>query len=84
MFYIRPPARIMPSTAVKPIGTNDDSVKEEELAVSKPEDAPFIPTPANERRKRRDRRNASRDALLETRSRKDRRKSDIPSISITV
>jgi len=84
MFYIRPPSRIATPAAVKPIGTHD-SVKEEDLAVSRASaDAPQLNIPVVERRKQRDRRNESKDALLETRTRKDRRKSGTPSISITV
>lgn len=84
MFYIRPPSRIAIPAAVKPIGTHE-SVKEDDLAVSKASaDAPQLNIPVVERRKQRDRRNGSRDSLLETRSSKDRRKSGTPSISITV
>jgi len=82
MFYIRPPSRIAIPAAVKPVGTHD-SVQEENLAVRKAAEAPPAPMPMVERRQRRDRRKASRDALLETRS-NDRRKSSIPSINIKV
>ena len=86
MVYIRPPTNIPLATAVKPIG-NNQPVREEELASRKPAEAPLIPAPDVERRKRRDRRDRgkkSQDPLLETRTRKDRRKSNKPTISITV
>lgn len=86
MFYIRPPSRIAIPVAVKPIGTHE-SVQEEDLAVSKTNDAPPLTVPMVERRKHRDRRKGSRDPLLETRTTKgkDRRQAaSTPSISITV
>ncbi|HWV16304.1 MAG TPA: hypothetical protein VN030_12805 [Cellvibrio sp.] len=82
MFYIRPPSRPTTPAAVKPIGTQE-SVSEDDLAVTKVADAPPAFVPTVERRKRQDRRKASRDSLLETRS-NDRRKASSPSINIKV
>jgi hypothetical protein len=66
MVYIRPPVRVPPAMAVKPIGSNEP-VQEQQLAPAKPAEAPFIPTPDTERRKqhdRRDRRNRNhRDSI---------------------
>lgn len=83
MLYLRPTSRVPPATAVKPIGSNEP-VQEQNLAPNKPADAPFLVAPHVERRKHRDRRNASKNTLLETRASKDRRKTTKPSISITI
>ncbi len=90
MVYIRPPARILPATAIKPIGTNEP-VQPQDMAVSKPTtETALTPAPDAERRKQRDRRDRRdrdkkvRDPLLETRDSKDRRQAAKPSISVTV
>ncbi len=84
MFYIRPPSRIATPVAIKPVGTHE-STQEEDLAITKvAADTPPLNIPIVERRKQRDRRSASKDALLETRDSKDRRKAGKPTISITV
>lgn len=86
MVYIRPPARIPPAVTLKPIGSNEP-VQEQHLEPAKPTEAPLTPAPSTERRKRHDRRDRgkkSSDPLLETRTSNDRRKSNKPTISITV
>lgn len=86
MVYIRPPARVPPATAVKPIGSNEP-VQEQNLAPAKPAEAPSVLIPTTERRKHRDRRDRGKktpDPLLETRTSQDRRKATKPSINITI
>jgi len=86
MVYIRPPVRVSPTVTLKPIGSNEP-VQEQHLEPAKPTEAPVIPQPNVERRKRHDRRDRGKkaaDPLLETRTSKDRRKSNKPTISITV
>ncbi|MES2823399.1 MAG: hypothetical protein V4732_07345 [Pseudomonadota bacterium] len=72
MVYIRPPVRIPPAMAVKPIGSNEP-VQEQQLAAAKPAEAPFIPTPDRDRRKQRDRRDRR------NRNHRDSAQSDLDS-----
>ena len=84
MIYIRPPSRVATPAAIKSVGSNE-AIQEENLAVSKiSADMPSLDTPGEERRKQRDRRSAAKDALLETRANKDRRKAGRPTINIIV
>jgi hypothetical protein len=87
MIYIRPPIPVTPGTAVKASGASQ-AVQEQLLTPSKlnpSSSAEALVFEQNlERRKHKDRRNESKDPLLETRVSKDRRRSDKRSISILV
>lgn len=85
MVYIRPSTRIPPNSLIKPTAATEPvQAQEKDLAVNLPAEESFVFTTNNDRRKRRERRKESRTPLLETRVGKDRRKSDVPSISISV
>jgi hypothetical protein len=89
MIYIRPPIPVASGTAVKASGA---SLPVQEQPLAPDELVPGEPSVASssavnkylERRKHKDRRSESKDALLETRGSKGRRRSDKPSISILV
>jgi len=83
MVYIRPSAPVVTPTAVKPVGEPSHTSAEHPLA----SDAivnEHLARPQVERRKQQDdRRQQRKDALLETRAGRDRRKSN-PSISVSI
>jgi hypothetical protein len=82
MVYIRPSAPVTSPTAVKPVGESAYQPKEHSLA----SDAivnEYLITPQTERRKQQDRRQDRKDALLETRAGRDRRKVKT-SISVSI
>jgi hypothetical protein len=83
MVYIRPSAPVATSTAVKPATSTPPITGEHPLAGdSIPNE--FVVTPQTDRRKSgSDRRQQRKGNLLETRSGRDRRKTN-PSISISI
>lgn len=83
MVYIRPSAPVVTPTAVKPVGESSNTSAEHPLASDSLVNE-YVVTPQTERRKPgSDRRQQRKDALLETRAGKDRRKSK-SSISISI
>lgn len=83
MVYIRPSAPIVSPTAIKPVGDSAHAPDQHALASDTIVNE-FIVSPETERRRQQqDRRQQRKDALLETRAGRDRRKSN-PAISITV
>lgn len=83
MVYIRPSAPVVTPTVVKPVGESSHAPEEHSLA----SDAivnEYLTKPQVERRKQQeDRRQQRKDALLETRAGRDRRKTN-PSISVSI
>ena len=83
MVYIRPSAPVSPPTAVKPVGESAYAPEEHSLASDVVVNE-YLARPQVERRKQKDdRRQQRKDALLETRAGRDRRKSK-PTISISI
>ncbi|RYY76573.1 MAG: hypothetical protein EOO52_03455 [Gammaproteobacteria bacterium] len=82
MVYIRPSTPVVTPTSVKPAGEVPAINREHPLAADAPVDE-FVLTPQTERRKQKDRREQRKDALFETRAKRDRRKSS-SSISLTI
>lgn len=83
MVYIRPSTPVITPTVVKPVGEPANMPNEHPLA----SDAivnEHLARPQVERRKQQDdRRQQRKDAMLETRAGRDRRKSN-PSISVSI
>lgn len=82
MVYIRPSAPVILSTAIKPAGSSSSSPEDHSLASDSVVNE-YRAKPEQDRRQQDDRRQQKRDALLETRAGKDRRKNR-PSINIKV
>ena len=83
MVYIRPSAPVVTPTSVKPTGEAPPINREHPLAADAPVDE-FVLTPETDRRKQKeDRRQQRKDALFETRAKRDRRKSS-SSISLSI
>jgi hypothetical protein len=83
MVYIRPSAPIVTPTVVKPVGQSAHTPNEHSLASDSIVNE-YLVKPETERRKQpQDRRQQRKDAILETRAGRDRRKSK-PSISISI
>jgi hypothetical protein len=83
MVYIRPSAPLVMSTAIKPVGELAHTPKEPAVAGDEVVNE-YLARPQIERRKKQDdRRQQRKDALLETRAGRDRRKSN-PSISVSI
>ncbi|MET0357376.1 MAG: hypothetical protein ABW044_11390 [Cellvibrio sp.] len=82
MVYIRPSAPVATPTAVKPTGEVPAVNREHPLAADAPVDE-FVLTPQTDRRKQKDRRQQRKDALFETRAKRDRRKSS-STISLSI
>lgn len=80
MVYIRPSAPVVASTVVKPIGDSDHTPAQHAPAGDTGANQ-AIKLPEQERRKQ-DRRQQRKDALLETRAGSDRRRNNSISISI--
>ena len=83
MVYIRPSVPVITSMPVKPVGesvhANEEHTLARDVVVNE-----YLGRPQVERRKQReDRRQQRKDALLETRAGRDRRKSK-PTISISI
>ena len=83
MVYIRPSAPVVTPTAIKPVGelahAHAEHSLENDVIVNE-----YLARPQIERRKKQDdRRQERKDALLETRAGRDRRKSK-PTISISI
>jgi hypothetical protein len=83
MVYIRPSAPVVTPTVVKPVGEPSHTSAEHPLASDSIVNE-HLARPQVERRKQQDdRRQQRKDALLETRAGRDRRKSN-PSISVSI
>jgi hypothetical protein len=82
MVYIRPSSPVLTPTTVKPTGEAPAINREHPLAADAPVDE-FVLTPQTERRKQKDRREQRKDALFETRAKRDRRKSS-SSINLSI
>lgn len=82
MVYIRPSAPVTMPTTVKPVAGSSHEPEQHSLASDTVVNE-FLITPAKDRRKQ-DRRQQRKDALLETRAGRDRRKSNKTTISISV
>jgi hypothetical protein len=83
MVYIRPSAPVITTTPVKPVGEPSHAPEEHSLA-SDTVINEFVVKPESERRRQnQDRRQQRKDALLETRAGRDRRKGN-PSISVSI
>jgi hypothetical protein len=81
MVYIRPSAPVIAPTAIKPLAESSHAPEEHSLAADTVVNE-HLARPQVERRKQ-DRRQQRKDALLETRAGRDRRKSS-PSISVSI
>jgi hypothetical protein len=83
MVYIRPSASVVMSTAIKPVAELTPAHEEHSLASDVVVNE-YLARPQLERRQQKeDRRQQRKDALLETRAGRDRRKSK-PSISVSI
>lgn len=83
MVYIRPSAPVVVPTVVKPVGESPNIPAEHPLAGDAIVNE-YVTKPVVERRKQHeDRRQQRKDAMLETRAGRDRRKSK-PSISVSI
>lgn len=82
MVYIRPSAPVITPTAVKPVVESANTPNEHPLSADSVVNE-YLARPLVERRKQPDRRQQRKDALLETRAGRDRRKSS-PSISVSI
>jgi len=83
MVYIRPSAPVAMSTAIKPLRESAHAPDENPLAGDSITNE-YLVKPVVERRKQQeDRRQQRKDALLETRAGRDRRKGN-PSISVSI
>jgi hypothetical protein len=83
MVYIRPSVPVITSTPVRPVGESVQAEAEHSLASDVVVNE-YLARPQVERRRQRDdRRQERKDAMLETRAGRDRRKSK-PSISISI
>jgi hypothetical protein len=83
MVYIRPSAPVVTPTAIKPVGelahAQEEHSLESDVIVNE-----YLARPLVERRRQQDdRRQQRKDAMLETRAGRDRRKSK-PSISVSI
>jgi hypothetical protein len=83
MVYIRPSVPVITATPVRPVGesvhANEEHTLARDMVVNE-----YLARPQVERRKQRDdRRQQRKDALLETRAGRDRRKNK-PTISISI
>jgi hypothetical protein len=81
MIYIRPPVPVTPKSVVKPVSGSE--LVQEQVTANLAE-VSVVVSEAQDRRKQKDRRNESKDPLLETRVNRERRRSDKASISIIV
>ena len=81
MVYIRPSMPVTAPSAVKPVGDSAHEPQEHSLAGDSIVNE-YVAKPEADRRKQPDRRQQRKDALLETRSSRDRRKNNSISISI--
>lgn len=83
MVYIRPSVPVISSTPVRPVGESVQAQAEHSLASDVVVNE-YLARPQVERRKQQDdRRQERKDAMLETRAGRDRRKSK-PTISISI
>ncbi len=83
MVYIRPSVPVITSTPVRPVGESVQAEAEHSLASDVVVNE-YLARPQVERRRQRDdRRQERKDAMLETRAGRDRRKSK-PSISVSI
>ncbi len=82
MVYIRPSVPVITTTPVRPVGESVPAEAEHSLAGDVVVNE-YLARPHVERRKQQDRRQERKDALLETRAGRDRRKSK-PTISISI
>ncbi len=83
MVYIRPSVPVVTTPVVKPVGEPKRAADEHSLASDAVVNE-YLTKPQVERRKQQDdRRQSRKDAMLETRAGRDRRKSK-PSISVSI
>jgi hypothetical protein len=83
MVYIRPSAPVVTPTVVKPIHESAHKPDEQSMAADTIVNE-YLARPQVERRKQQDdRRQQRKDAMLETRAGRDRRKTN-PSISVSI
>lgn len=83
MVYIRPSAPVVTPTVVKPVNESAHQPDEQSMAADAIVNE-YLARPQVERRKQQDdRRQQRKDAMLETRAGRDRRKSK-PSISVSI
>ena len=82
MVYIRPSSQLTTTQPVKPISGSQNAADQHQMA-NDPIVSEYIPGVHPERRKKQERRQAKKGALLETRA-GDRRKSDKPFISVSI
>lgn len=83
MVYIRPSAPVVAPTAIKPVGESNRAPDEHSLASDVIVNEYIVKPETERRRQQQDRRQQRKDALLETRAGRDRRKSN-PAVSVTV
>jgi len=83
MVYIRPSTPVVTPTAVKPVGESSHSSDEHSLASTTAVNEYVVTAETDRRKQRQDRRQQRKDALLETRAGRDRRKS-YSSISVSI
>ena len=82
MVYIRPSVPIIAPPVVKPVAEPANAPNEHSLSADTVVNE-YLTKPVVERRKQQDRRQQRKDALLETRAGRDRRKNN-PSISVSI
>ncbi len=83
MVYIRPSAPVMTPTVVKPVGEPANTPDEHSLAADAIVNEYLVKPQVERRKQQEDRRQQRKDAMLETRAGRDRRKSN-PSISVSI
>lgn len=83
MVYIRPSAPVVTPTVVKPVGESSHTSDEHPLASDAIVNEYVVKPETERRRQQNDRRQQRKDAMLETRAGRDRRKSK-PFISVSI
>lgn len=83
MVYIRPGVPVVSPTAIKPVGESNHAPDDHSLANDVVVNEYVVKPETERRRQQEDRRQQRKDAMLETRAGRDRRKSK-PSISVSI
>lgn len=83
MVYIRPSVPVVTPTAIKPVGESKRTPDQQSLAGDVVVNEYVVKPETERRRQQEDRRQQRKDAMLETRAGRDRRKTK-PSISVSI
>ncbi len=83
MVYIRPSVPVVIPTAIKPVGESNRAPDQQSLASDVVVNEYVVKPETERRRQQEDRRQQRKDAMLETRAGRDRRKTN-PSISVSI